>query len=236
MKRITLVLLIISTIACKKGKGPSGDDGTTPPVLSPAIAVLVAPASNAPCTEGQVVSATVSSIQFSWNSAANAESYEVHIKNLLNNTTSTQSTTTTQLSVNLDRGTPYSWYVVSKSSKTTTTAQSSTWKFYNADEGSVSYAPYPADQLVPSMGASVTAVDGKVSLSWVAEDADNDILNYDVYLGTSAANMIKIKEGLSMSTAGDVAVTSGSTYYWKVLTKDSKGNTSSSDVLSFKVN
>ena len=236
MKRILIAILVISTVACKKGKTSSPEEKPTPPASAPVQAILVAPASNAPCTEGQVVSATVSTVQFSWNAAAHTESYEVYVKNLLTNTTSTHSTTATQLSVSLNRGTPYSWYVVSKSGKIATTAQSNTWKFYNAGEGTVSYAPYPADQLVPLTGTSVTAVNGKISLSWVGEDADNDITAYDVYLGTAATNMLKIKEGVTTSVANDIAVSSGSTYYWKVNTKDSKGNTSSTEVHNFKVN
>jgi hypothetical protein len=236
MKRVLLAIFILSGFACKKGKSPAPDETPVPTVSAPVQAVLVAPAPNAPCTEGQVVSATVSAIQFSWSAAAHAEAYEVHVKNLLTGITSIHSTTATQLSANLNRSTPYSWYVVSKSSKIATTAQSSTWKFYNSGEGTVSYAPYPADNLAPTMGQSVDAVNGKITLSWVGEDADNDISAYDVYLGTSTTNMVIAKEGLLASPASGLAVTSGSTYYWKVLTKDNKGNTSASAVHNFKIN
>ena len=96
--------------------------------------------------------------------------------------------------------------------------------------------PSRARLQLPLKGISVTAVTGKISLSWVGEDADNDITAYDVYLGTAATNMLKIKEGVTTSVANDIAVSSGSTYYWKVNTKDSKGNTSSTEVHNFKVN
>jgi len=233
MKQILIALLIISTISCKKSKTPAAPE--TPP-SPPAQAVLVAPALNAPCNEGQVVSATESTVPFSWNAAANAESYDIYIKNLLTNITSTHSTTTTQLPVQLLRGTPYSWYVVSKTSKVSTTAQSSTWKFYNAGEANVSYAPYPADNLIPAKNASVTAANGKVSLSWVGEDADNDIKAYDIYLGASETALVKIQSDITATTVSDVAVTSGTTYYWKVFTKDHKGNISGSEIYNFKVN
>lgn len=233
MKRILIVLVIIATISCKKSKTPAAPE--TPP-SPPAPAVLVAPALNAPCNEGQVVSATESTVPFSWNAATNAESYDVYIKNLLTNSTSTHSTTATQLSVKLLRGTPYSWYVLSKTSKVGTTAQSATWKFYNAGEANVSYAPYPADNLVPAKNASITAVNGKVSLSWVGEDADNDIKAYDVHVGTSAAALVKIQSDIAATTVSDVAVVSGTTYYWKVYTKDHKGNISASETYNFTVN
>jgi hypothetical protein len=34
----------------------------------------------------------------------------------------------------------------------------------------------------------------------------------------------------------DVSVSSSTTYYWKVITRDSKGNTSESEVGQFRVN
>ncbi|MEJ6979466.1 hypothetical protein WG906_03335 [Pedobacter sp. P351] len=234
MKRVLIAIIIISIVSCKKSKTGPGETLN----VSPSQAVLVAPANNAPCNEGQVISASESTVQLSWNAAANAESYDVKIKNLLTSAISTHAATVTQLSVNLQRATPYSWYVISKSGKVSTTAQSTTWKFYNAGQAGSSYAPYPADQLIPAMGASINAVNGKISLSWVGEDADgnSDITGYDVYLGNSAATMTRIKENSTTNAISDVAVSSGSTYYWKVLTKDSKGNTSSSEVYNFKVN
>ena len=230
MKRL-LVVLIISTLACKKGSSPGPKE--TP---GPAKAVLVAPAADASCNDGQVVSATVSRVSFRWNAAENAESYVVNVKNLLTNTSTTHETSATQLSVNLNRSTPYSWYVVSKSSKVSATAESSVWKFYNAGEGTVFYSPYPAFNLIPAMGQSVGSVTGKITLSWTGEDVDNDIQSYDVYLGSSSSNLTKIKEGITVTTVSDVAVTQGTKYYWKVLTKDAQGNTSSSELHNFTVN
>lgn len=231
MNQVLIAIIIISVISCKKSKTPP-----VVPALPPAEAVLVTPANNAPCNEGQVISEAESTVQLSWNTAANTESYEVKVKNLLTSVISTHPSTSTQLSIKLLRATPYSWYVVSKSSKVNTTAQSATWRFYNAGPAGISYAPYPADQLAPAMGQAVTAVNGKVSLTWVGEDPDNDIKSYEVYLGTSKTDMPKIKTGLTASLANDIIVSSGTTYFWKVLTEDLKGNKSTSEVLSFKVN
>ena len=205
------------------------------PTPNPSATVLTFPAQNSACTTGTVISATQSTITFTWNSAANADSYELDIKNLLTGTLSTQTSSTNLLAVNLLRNTPYSWYVISKSSKVSATAQSDTWKFYNAGPGTVSHPPFPADVLTPSFGQSVTAPAGTINLSWTGSDPDNDIANYDVYFGTAATPPL-LKSGVTAMILNSVAVISGSTYYWKIITWDSLGNSSDSGTYQFKVN
>lgn len=62
------------------------------------------------------------------------------------------------------------------------------------------------------------------------------IFSYDIYLGTSVTSIPLIKSNITDMFLNGNAVISGATYYWKVVTHDSKGNTSDSGVLSFKVN
>ncbi len=86
------------------------------------------------------------------------------------------------------------------------------------------------------MGQSVSAVGGKINLSWQGSDADNDITSYDVYLGTAANTMALAKANVTDAFLNANIVVSGTVYYWKVVTKDAKGNTSDSGVFNFKVN
>ena len=125
--------------------------------------------------------------------------------------------------------------MVSKSNSSTTTTQSDTWKFYNAGLGTVSHPPFPADNLSPAYGQNVTATGGTVNLTWTASDPDNDIAGYDVYFGTTATPTIS-KSNITDKFMNGVAVTSGITYYWKIVSKDNQGNTSDSGVFQFKVN
>jgi len=229
MKQLSIILILVTLLACKKSK-------KSEPSPSPANVVLVSPASNSACTVGTVVSATENTVILTWNSSANTESYDVHIKNLITGTVSIKSSTSTQLSVNLIQNTPYLWYVVSKSNQTASTGESEAWKFYNAGAATSSYAPFPAELTIPANEQVITAVAGKTMLDWSGSDVDNDIAGYDVYLGSSATNLVKIKDSIIESAANDVSVSRGDTYYWKVLTKDSKGNTSTSQLYSFKVN
>lgn len=229
MKQLSILLiLVVLLFACGEG------EETETLILSPGKSVLLLPASNTTCNQGAIISATESTVALSWNSSANTETYEVSIKNLITGVTIMKPSTTTQLSVNLNQNTPYSWYVISKSSKTTVTGKSEVWKFYNAGTATSSYAPFPAELTLPTDGQTVNAVAGKTVLDWNGSDVDGDIVGYDVYLGTTVTNMAVIKTNLTESIANDVEVTSATTYYWKVVSKDSKGNSSTSEVYWFK--
>src|ERR1700749_1430641 len=97
-----------------------GKKNNPAPALAPTKALLTAPAQNAVCTTGAVISDSQSSIIFTWNAADNTDSYDLVVKNLLTSATTTQHTSSTQLTVPLARNTPYSWYIVSKSTKSST--------------------------------------------------------------------------------------------------------------------
>jgi hypothetical protein len=160
----------------------------------------------------------------------------IFIKNLLTKDSTTQNTTQTQLEVNLSRNTPYSWYVISESSKTTATAQSAIWKFYNSGPGIVTYAPFPADITAPTFDENVSDATGTVNLAWqgsvIAPDA---VANYDVYFGTTTSPTMTAS-AITSNFLDDVTVSSNTTYYWKVITRDVNGNTSDSGIYQFTVN
>ena len=234
--RNILFLLSVIILATSCGKDPSEKPVPQPPVVKlPTKSVLTFPVQNEACSEGTIVSTAESKILFKWNSSTNTESYDLNIKNLTTGVIINKSTTSTELEVTLSRNTPYSWHVVSRSGKTTETATSDVWKFYNSGPGTVTYAPFPAEITSPVMGQSVTATNGFITLDWAGSDVDGDIVGYDVYFGKSNTPEL-LKNNLAESVLNGVSVASNTTYYWKIITKDSKGNTSHSVVSQLKVN
>lgn len=229
MRRIVFTLIVLTIISACGGKKQA-------PIPEPSAAILSAPLNNEACVTGVALSDTESKIKFIWNAASNSESYEVTITNLLTKVEQTQITTSTSAEITLNRNTPYSWFVTSKSSKTAATAKSSVWKFYNPGLGASSFPPYPAEIVSPTMGQSVIPNAGKISFQWKGSDADNDLLNYDVYLGTSTNNLTLIKTQHTSTSLADVSVNASTTYYWKVISRDGKGNTSDSGLFEFKTN
>jgi len=231
---LIIALLSISFLACKKGiKGNPEIPGSTVPV-APDMAVQSFPEQNGVCITGTGTSLESNAVIFKWNAAKNAVQYELSVKNLKTGDMLSGLTTNTELSMTISKGTPYSWFVTSRS-KEGLSAQSSSWKFYNAGNGILSYPPFPADELSPAIGTFVTPVTGTIELSWKGSDPDNDLLNYDVYFGTvlnppllgAAVTGVKIER---------VAVIAKTRYYWKVVSRDRNGNTSTSDVIQFSTN
>lgn len=113
-------------------------------------------------------------------------------------------------------------------------SQSDTWKFYNAGASTVSYAPFPAELLLPAQGETHFSYlnNNGVSLSWKGSSVDQNIVNYDVYFGTSPTPPLYLPRITGMQT-DYISVVPKTTYYWKVLTRDINGNTSESVIFQF---
>ncbi|MBC9914393.1 hypothetical protein [Chitinophaga varians] len=227
MKRYLIGGGLLLVLGCGK------DD--TPTVPLPGKAVLVFPAKDEACTNGKVVSEAESMIEFSWKAADNTDSYELYIRNLQTADSMMVTATTNKATATLLRSAPYAWRVVSKSSKSKETATSDTWKFYNAGQGSTSYAPFPANITAPLFAQKIGAAAGSVKLQWQGSDADNDIAGYTVCFGTDA-NPPVYKNDVKDMFLDMVPVSSGQKYYWSVTTKDAAGNTAGSGVYWFTVN
>ena len=73
------------------------------------------------------------------------------------------------------------------------------------------------------------------TLEWNAKDVDGDDLTYDVYFGTDKTPMTMISES-QVETTIAVDVTSGETYYWKVVVADVHDEKTIGSVWSFMVN
>ena len=144
--------------------------------------------------------------------------------------------TTINTTVDLEKGQPYSWKVISKNTSTTQTGTSSSWKFYLAGEGIKNYAPFPADLKTPNSGSTVSrSSDGKITFTWEGADPDQgDELKYTLYVDKTDGKQTPSSDltNLSAKTA-DVALDGDSTYYWRIKTSDGT-NSSFSLIYSFK--
>lgn len=215
--------------------GGGGDDSPSEPeVFPPAEAVLSLPANDEVCLTGVSINSTQATVTFTWQTAPNADSYSVVLKNLATQQVNTFLATTETTDITLTKGEPYSWYVVSKSSTTTETAESDEWKFYLAGDGIVNYAPFMAEALSPEIGETVSASNNKVTLSWRGTDVDNDIKDYEVFVATTSPPVTSI--GTTTDAFLEHTVSPGTVYYWQVVTTDQENNSSNSQIFEFKVN
>jgi len=233
MRRYLIVIgvLILFAGCGKKGK----KEEPAPVILDPAKSSLIAPAQNSLCNSGNIISETQASIVLSWSAAVNTDNYTVDIKNLLTGALTTRTTTDNQLVITLSRNTPYAWTVTSKSNSTNNIAVSETWRFFVAGVGLVTYSPFPAAIIAPTLGQSFASGTGTVNLSWSGSDVDNDIADYDVYFGTTVIPPLK-KGNLQDKFLNDITLAPKTTYYWKIITRDLHNNTSDSGIFQFSVN
>lgn len=212
--------------------GGGGDDLI---LLPPTKASLIFPRENSECTEGSSQTDTHSMIKFEWSLSENTDSYDIVIKNLITGVSATYTATSTTKEIRLERAIPYSWKVISKATAINRTAESATWKFYNAGLGAVAYPPFPAEIIEPKMGEYITPVSNVVNLKWNGSALENNIKGYDVYFGTENPPVLFKANHTSMEL-NNVPVMNQTVYFWKVITKDGNGNTSESSIYQFKTN
>ena len=108
------------------------------------------------------------------------------------------------------------------------------WKFYNPGPAQTSFSPFPADLIAPRFGQVIPLSEDRVTLKWSATDPDGDIDSYDVYLGNSNVPVL-YKTAVREPLLADLILDRNKTYYWKISTRDTKGNRSNSDVYTFKL-
>lgn len=227
-KAVFLIGFVFFAQACSKSNTEQAV------IENPTSANLIFPFESSVCNEGTDITATESTVLFEWEGSGHTDSYELVLRNLSTGDLTTHQVATTQFPITIQRGTPYEWYVISKSNAVPETAQSAIWRFYNSGEGIESYAPFPAEIVAPAMAGNIANTPNGIILDWNGNDVDNDIAGYDVYLGTIPEPLL-LTGNLSESTLTNVAVTPNTIYYWRVVTRDSRGNTSDSGIFQFKV-
>jgi hypothetical protein len=231
MKKITYIIAAsLLFLSCSEEEDKAG--WNIDPNNPPAQAALAFPANNEECNQGTDITDTESTVTFKWAAAQNAGYYKVVVKDLVSAETATYTTTATELPIALTLNTPYSWYVITGRDGSSNTAQSDTWKFYNAGPGVTSHIPFPAEAVAPKRGQHLTG--STVNLQWNGTDLDGDIDYYEVYFGTDE-NPATLLSTTTSTAVNDVAVTAGNVYYWRVVTYDLAGNSVGSETFQFKI-
>lgn len=208
---------------------------TEPAPLPPGVPSLVSPANNEPCLDGVIISDTQSEVDFQWSTATNALNYILEVTNLETNQKQSFPTATNSKKISLFHAVPYQWRVIAIGEPETIPSNSADWKFFLASEPQVNYAPFPPDLTFPESAATVTPNNGTINVSWTANDLDNDIVRFDLYLDTEDGNtLVSELNYTGETTTVEVAVGNNQIYYWQVTAIDEVGNTSNSGIYSFR--
>lgn len=226
-----LLILIIGFFGCS-------NDELSEANTVPEDVVLISPLKNQVCELGVKYERNTSRLLFEWERAKNAQVYDLIVTNL---ETGENYITYTDIFENykeivLDNDIAYSWQVIAKNINTTKTGESEVWKFYFVGEPRSNYLPFPANIISPNSSEIVSAIDGKVRLSWQGSDPDFDNLTYTVFIDTVDGKQPTIDPLKNLTNSSvDVSVVSGTTYFWRVQSFDGFSSTFS-QVYSFTVN
>ncbi len=91
--------------------------------------------------------------------------------------------------------------------------------------------PNPPSLVSPTNNSSDQAI--TVTLSWNCTDPDGDPLTYDIYFGKTNPPSSIVATNRSASTLDRTGLETSTTYYWKVVAKDNRGGSVSSDTWRF---
>ena len=222
MKKVVLFMILI-VLGCSPD-----------PIPDPESVFLVAPDNLESCTTASRVNDLERQVRFQWTASLHTDQYELIIENVLTNQQFRSSTFLLNASVILPAGSPYRWFVRSKSSLTSVTSDSQTWNFYLEDYPLESHFPFPAKLVLPENNSTISlTISGEVLFSWQAKDLDEDIESYELYLG-STQDQLLLKRGEILQNQTSEVLENNTVYYWQIVTIDENQNQSKSQVYSFQ--
>ena len=201
-------------------------------IPEPEQVTLINPENNNTCLFSNS-NANFGDVEFSWTEAKHTDNYDLIIENQLSNLKNSRTINQTFARVTLERGAPYSWYVVSKSESTENIALSETRNFYLEGPSQLTHIPFPA-KLISPLNQSILNSADIVAFQWEGYDLDGDIDNYDLIIeNTSNGQEIKYEKIINQNFEVELQI--GNIYLWKITTRDKENNLSSSVNSTFEL-
>ena len=220
IKKCRMFFVVILFFSCKD------------PIPDPEQVTLINPENNNTCLFSNSNS-NLADVEFSWTEAKHTDTYDLIIENQITNLESSRATNLTFARVTLERGAPYSWYVVSKSESSENIALSETRSFYLEGLSQLTHLPFPAKLISPLNESIINSAD-MVTFQWEGYDLDGDIENYDLIIENNS-NGQEIKYEKIISQNFEVELQKGNIYLWRIITRDKENNLSSSITSNFEL-
>ncbi|WP_129408834.1 hypothetical protein [Marinitoga lauensis] len=155
--------------------------------------------------------------------------YEIYLGTSENNLNLVDSTILSEYILsNLEYGETYYWKIIAYDDKGGKTESEIKSFKTNAFPG------FEEDKFYPSNNS--LGIEKNVTLKWNAYDNNNDTLKYDLYFGTNRSNLTKIATDYIYNSYNLSALKEGTTYYWKIIAKDSYDGSTESEIMNFTTN
>lgn len=213
MKTQGYLLLFLFLCACGKEVIPD-----------PKAVSLLSPANLESCTTAFEIDADRSQVSFRWGASLHSDAYELVIRKISSGQEYKEITPNTTLNQVLDRGFAYQWWVVSTSEVSLVETSSEKWQFYLEGTVEGDHLPFATQLILPQDEAIKSP--GTIQFQWQGFDLDEENLRYSFYLGSDLDAMQLMETAIS-ATNLTLTLTVGN-YYWKVVTIDASGNSTSS--------
>ncbi|SEB96662.1 hypothetical protein SAMN05192540_2009 [Maribacter dokdonensis] len=238
MKRVVYLLICLSIMACSKNDGndktplsPDPDtktDSDTPPdsdTIDTGVPNLIFPEKDQLCLDANIT--------FNWSDATNSVSYQIQISTnrAFTGIVEDQIVDNSSLSLVMAVGQDYYWRVLSIDADNVKSAYSPDQAFYVKGEATSNYIPFNPSLTYPEQDSEVAHAN--VNLQWEGSDLDNDLLRYDIYLGT-VQNPELFMSDLTTNTL-EVSLEPNQTYHWQVHVSDGTSK-SIGEIWSFRTN
>jgi hypothetical protein len=233
MKNKVIFSIMVSLVLISCGGG--GNDPAPAPEpknTAPTVPLLITPVANKLCISNIV--------SFEWGVSIDAEKnpivYQLQIAtdNQFAQIVSTSEISNLTQTVTLEKGKAYYWRVKAIDSKNASSAYSSSNSFYTEGVAVSNHIPFIPQMLSPTNNSTISGT--STTLKWSGSDVDvNDVLSFDVYLGTEANPTTKIVDNKTV-TSYDATLQATKIYYWKVVVRDNKGGETNGQIWSFKTN
>ncbi|WP_299551730.1 hypothetical protein [Seonamhaeicola sp.] len=221
---IIAVVFVLALVSCSKSESPQPPTNPDPELVA---ATLGFPTNNLICTNFQ--------LEFRWtnnNTGTVENQIEIAQNESFTNPIFKENVTGTFKTYTLEKNTTYYWRITTKRPNSEASVTSQTWKFDTEPNPTSNNIPYAPTLIGPTNEGTVSG--NTASLSWSAQDADNDPLTYDIYFGTLNPPPL-LASGIS-ETSRSVDLPATGTYYWRIVVKDDKQSAAIGPVWRFTAN
>ncbi|WP_139956596.1 fibronectin type III domain-containing protein [Flavicella sediminum] len=233
MRKAYLYLVVLVSLTYSCGGGDGEDGGPDSSVNNaPTVPSQVYPLNNTLCIDNE--------INFQWNASSDEDgdaiSYELEISEMsdFSSLIKEKEVGGRSTTILLEKGKSFYWRVRALDARNMESDFSAVSQFLTEGEGVSNHLPFAPELVSPELDETIGGANA--TLSWTANDVDNDSLLFDVYLDTASAPVTKISENQTATTFNATGLTAATTYYFKVVVKDGKGGVTIGQIWSFKTN
>ena len=227
--RFFYFIISLILISCSGDSPDEIPEPEKPLNKAPSSPNLISPQNNLACT--------YSTMNFEWEPSTDPEgtkvNYELEVsyRQDFEELHKFTSTSNTSVSLSLEKGSTYYWRVFSRDMEGAKSDPFEVRSFYTEPDLTYNSIPQNPNSEKPENNSTVDITTSL--LEWTSTDEDGDSLKFDVYFGTTIPPPL-VREDMEASSL-EVDLSEETSYYWKIVAKDSKGAKAIGPIWNFSI-